>query len=237
MREQVYEGFIESMIAVSDHRLNPLQFVDVEVQFVKDVARVTGTLVEMSALMDYRRLIGQTLSSSFRKWIQTEIKPDESQCARSCRHYQCSIFVYCPRSNMCKLLLIDNEHDAVDSRSLSITYEPDDGCNLFEQRPDNHVLSPMQFFHVFDRKLASRSGNTDEEMGKDLDIVVSLRPDDNEQDSTLVLRPDLPKIRTKPNTRLATDYEDLLSPASASGGFSQNGPQSTDTYVDLIGDR
>lgn len=235
LHERIYEKFIESMVAVSDHRLDPLQFTDVQVEIVKDVVRVTGTLMEMSALVSYKRLVGQKFSRSCSKWVQTEIKPDETKCAESCHHYQCSIFVYCPKSNRCNLLVLDEE---VDSRTFSVTYEPDYSCYLFEQRSSNHnALSSMQFFRVFNRKVASRSGNTDEEMGKDLDIEVVSKPYDSKQESvSLVLRPDSPKIRSNSNSRFQTDYENLLLSAPVSGHSDRNRQLATDPFVNIVDD-
>lgn len=236
MRERIYEKFIESMIAVSDNRLDPLQFTDVEVEIAKDVVRITGTLVEMSALLAYRRFAGQKFSRSCSRWVQTEIKSDENRCALSCHHYQCSIFVYCPKSNRCNLLLLGDEE--INPRTFSVTYEPDDSCDLFELRQSSHItLSSMQFFRVFNLKVASRSGNTDEEMGKVLDIELYFEPHDRKQETvSIVLRPDSPKIRSNSNPRLQTDYENLLSSTPSTWHSIQNRPQATDPYVNIVDD-
>lgn len=212
LRESIYGLFIKSVMAISERRLDPLQFYDVEVEIDREVIRVTGTLVELSPLLTFKRLEGQKFSQSSRKWVFTEVKSSESKCAESCRHFRCLKFTYCRSSNLCDILTKDEVDVASNTeKGFIITFEPDNNCDLFEHyysgSSRSTSLSPLQFFHLFKQKLASRadySEQADKEL--DLEIVYELESLDNDEKvMRFVFRPNAVKFKPHSND----DLEDL----------------------------
>lgn len=195
-REQIYCQFVKSLAAVSSRRLDPLQFYGIEVEIDKEVIRISGALVEMSPLLAYKRIKGQRFSLSSKRLTLTEIKSSEAKCAESCHHFRCLKFTFCGGSNLCNLLMSDDVTAAAATQKGSmITFEPDENCDLFEHTYNGSSrrlpLSPLQFFHLYKQKLASRADAGKESSDElNLELVYEFNGlDEDERVVSFVFRP------------------------------------------------
>lgn len=162
IEEIIYEKFLSSAMMTAKNQLDLLQVQDLVINIDKESVTISGQMLEWPHLFYFHRQLGRKIVKSTGGASFWELKQNEAKCAESCVHYECKLFSYCRKSQMCELFLDDvNSNDGEKfGKDNKLIVEPDPECAVYTKRPDkNHSISPLEFIYRYKRAILAEFGD------------------------------------------------------------------------------